>query len=123
MTEGRRERREGRGRRREAVLLDKGIDHLLHGQVWDQLVLGQGAPGDRVEVTHPLQREQVADGLVVVLQLQVTLAQEERNSRFPCSFSSCAVELFSGLPAIFSTGSAGPASPCFPILFPVSPAG
>lgn len=42
-----------------AVLLDKGIDHLLHGQVRDQLVLGQGTPGDWVEVAHSLQREKV----------------------------------------------------------------
>lgn len=42
-----------------AVLLDKGINHFLHGQVWDQLVLGQGTPGDRVKVTHSLHRDQV----------------------------------------------------------------
>lgn len=36
------------------VLLDKGIDHFLHGQVRDQLVLGQGTPGDRVKMTHSL---------------------------------------------------------------------
>lgn len=38
------------------ILLDKGIDHFLHSQVRDQLILGQGAPGDRVEVTDSLQR-------------------------------------------------------------------
>jgi len=37
-----------------AVLLDKGIDDFLHGQVWDQLILGQGTPGDRVKMTHSL---------------------------------------------------------------------
>lgn len=37
-----------------AVLLDKGIDDFLHGQVGDQLVLGQGAPGDWVKMTHSL---------------------------------------------------------------------
>lgn len=42
-----------------AVLLDKGINHFLHGQVRDQLVLGQGTPGDRVEMTHSLHTEQV----------------------------------------------------------------
>lgn len=40
-----------------AVLLDKGIDHFLHGQVGNQLVLGQRAPGDRVKVTHSLHTE------------------------------------------------------------------
>lgn len=37
-----------------AVLLDKGIDHFLHGQVGDKLVLGQGASSDRVKMSHPL---------------------------------------------------------------------
>lgn len=37
-----------------AVLLDKGIDDFLHGQVGDQLILGQGTPGDGVKVTHSL---------------------------------------------------------------------
>ena len=39
-----------------AILLDKGIDHFLHGQVWDQLILGQGAPGDWVKMTNSLHR-------------------------------------------------------------------
>lgn len=38
-----------------AVLRDEGIDHLLHGQVGDQLVLGQGTPRDGIEMTHALQ--------------------------------------------------------------------
>lgn len=38
-----------------AVLLYKGIDHFLHGQVGDQLVLGQRTPGDWVKMAYPLQ--------------------------------------------------------------------
>lgn len=38
-----------------AVLLYKGIDHFLHGQVRDQLVLGQWTPGDGVKMAYPLQ--------------------------------------------------------------------
>lgn len=38
-----------------AILLYKGIDHFLHGQVWDQLVLGQRTPGDWVKMAYPLQ--------------------------------------------------------------------
>lgn len=38
-----------------AVLRDEGVDHLLHGQVGDQLVLGQGTPRDGIEMTHALQ--------------------------------------------------------------------
>lgn len=38
-----------------AVLLYKGIDHFLHGQVRDQLVLGQWTPGDWVKMAYPLQ--------------------------------------------------------------------
>lgn len=38
-----------------AVLLYKGIDHFLHGQVRDQLVLGQRTPGDWVKMAYPLQ--------------------------------------------------------------------
>lgn len=38
-----------------AVLRDEGVYHLLHGQVGDQLVLGQGTPRHRVEMTHALQ--------------------------------------------------------------------
>lgn len=37
-----------------AVLLDEGVNHLLHGQVGDQLVLGQRTPGDWVEMSHSL---------------------------------------------------------------------
>lgn len=37
------------------VLLYKGIDHFLHGQVGDQLVLGQRTPGDWVKMAYPLQ--------------------------------------------------------------------
>lgn len=37
-----------------AVLLYKGIDHFLHGQVGDQLVLGQRTPGDWVKMAYPL---------------------------------------------------------------------
>lgn len=37
-----------------AVLLDESVDHLLHSQVGDQLVLGQRTPGDRVEMSHSL---------------------------------------------------------------------
>lgn len=36
------------------VLLDKGVDDLLHGQVGDQLVVSQRTPGDRVKMTHSL---------------------------------------------------------------------
>lgn len=39
-----------------AVLLYKGIDHFLHGQVRDQLVLGQRAPGHWVKMAYPLQQ-------------------------------------------------------------------
>lgn len=42
-----------------AVLLDKGVDHFLHGQVRDQLVLGQRTPGDRVKMAHSLCGEHV----------------------------------------------------------------
>lgn len=42
-----------------AVLLDEGVDHFLHGQVGDQLVLGQGTPGDRVKMADSLHREPV----------------------------------------------------------------
>lgn len=38
-----------------AILRDEGVDHLLHGQVGDQLVLGQGTPCDGIEMTHALQ--------------------------------------------------------------------
>ena len=38
-----------------AVLRDERINDLFHGQVRDELFLGQGAPGDRVKVTHTLQ--------------------------------------------------------------------
>lgn len=38
-----------------AVLLYKGIDHFLHGQVGDQLVLGQRTPGDWVKMAYSLQ--------------------------------------------------------------------
>lgn len=38
-----------------AVLGDERINDLFHGQVGDELFLGQGAPGDRVKVAHALQ--------------------------------------------------------------------
>lgn len=44
-----------------AVLLYKGIDHFLHGQVGDQLVLGQRTPGDWVKMAYPLQPHMKTD--------------------------------------------------------------
>lgn len=38
-----------------AVLREEWINELFHGQVGDELFLGQGAPGDRVKVAHALQ--------------------------------------------------------------------
>lgn len=38
-----------------AVLRDEGVDHLLHGEVGDELVLGQGTPRHGIEMTHALQ--------------------------------------------------------------------
>lgn len=38
-----------------AVLRDERVYHLLHGEVGDQLVLGQGTPRHRIEMTHALQ--------------------------------------------------------------------
>ena len=38
-----------------AILRDERIDDLFHGQVGDELFLGQRAPGHRVKVAHTLQ--------------------------------------------------------------------
>lgn len=38
-----------------AVLRDERIYHFLHGEVGDELVLGQGTPRHRIEMTHALQ--------------------------------------------------------------------
>lgn len=43
-----------------AVLRDERVYHLLHGEVGDQLVLGQGTPRHRVEMTHALQGEEAS---------------------------------------------------------------
>lgn len=40
-----------------AVLLDESVNHLLHGQIGDQLILGQRAAGDWVKMANTLQRE------------------------------------------------------------------
>ncbi len=42
-----------------AVLLDESIDHLLHGQIGDQLILGQRAAGHWVKMANTLQRERI----------------------------------------------------------------
>ncbi len=42
-----------------AVLLDESIDHLLHGQIGDQLILGQRAAGHWVKMANTLQRENI----------------------------------------------------------------
>lgn len=36
------------------VLLDESVDHLLHGQIGDQLILGQWAAGYWVKMTNTL---------------------------------------------------------------------
>lgn len=41
-----------------AVLGDECVDDFLHGQVGDELFLGQGAPGHRVKMAHTLQLQQ-----------------------------------------------------------------
>lgn len=38
-----------------AVLRDESVNDFLHGQVGDELFLGQRAPGHRVKVAHTLQ--------------------------------------------------------------------
>lgn len=38
-----------------AILRDECVYHLLHGEVGDELVLGQGTPCHRVKMTHALQ--------------------------------------------------------------------
>ena len=37
-----------------SIFGDKSIHNLLHGQVWDELVLGQFLTRHRVKVTNPL---------------------------------------------------------------------
>ena len=39
-----------------SILGDKSIHNLLHGQVWDELVLGQFLTCHRIKVTNPLWR-------------------------------------------------------------------
>ena len=40
---------------RPLVLREEGVHHLLHGVVWDELVLRQLGPRDRVEMPDPVQ--------------------------------------------------------------------
>lgn len=48
-----------------AVLRDESINDFLHGQVGDELFLGQRAPGHGVKVAHTLQQElRMFNGLV-----------------------------------------------------------
>ena len=45
-----------------SVLCDKSIHNLLHGQVWDELLLGQFLTCHRVKVTNPLWIESYTAG-------------------------------------------------------------
>lgn len=54
-----------------AILLYKGIDHFLHGQVGDQLVLGQRTPGDWVKMAYPLQCNKKGDQRDVLMRVMI----------------------------------------------------
>lgn len=62
-----------------AVLRDEGVDHLLHGEVGDELVLGQGTPCHGIKMTHALQGRWPGTGYTACL------APGQQHSGVGCS--------------------------------------